>query len=287
MKLPIIIMLVLMPLVLTAYAEAPSHVDVYDYPFNITLLEGGNFTLYNNGTNTISFSGSFPGTVEVDSQETFELPVYYFNAPNTYYLRDMSLPDTYISTVTLVNPTPVYVPPTPSFTSTSNETLGSFESISNSTFVEPTAPKVVLQELPCGVKEQGEVTTQDCSVTFNNGVAKAKVMFYNGDSTPYINYKTVGYFVNNGVQGEPITMMIDRIEPYEYKQMIFIDRSSSGVSEFELKLGENITFTQIATGGETVEETESTTESTSDTEVLNLRLEILKVIESIFRLVLQ
>ena len=112
MKLPVIIMLALVPLVLTAYAEAPSHVDVYDYPFNITLLEGGNFTLYNNGTSTISFSGSFPGTVEVDSQENFELPVYYFNAPNTYYLRDMSLPDTYMSTVTLVKPTPVYVPPT-------------------------------------------------------------------------------------------------------------------------------------------------------------------------------
>ena len=292
MKLPLIVMLALMPLVLTAYAEAPSHVDVYDYPFNITLLEGGNFTLYNNGTNTIQFDGSFSGTINVDSEQTFELPVYFFNAPNTYYLRDVTLPDTYMSTVTLVKPTPVYVaPPTPevNFNSTSSETVGTFEPIStNSTFVEPTAPKVVLQELPCGVKEQGEVTTKDCRVTFSNGVAEAKVMFYNGDSTPYINYKTVGYFVNNGVQGEPITMMIDRIEPYEYKQMIFIDRNSNGVSEFELTLGENITVVQPAiveeTGGESLVEE---TKSTSDTEVLNLRLEILKVIESIFRLVLQ
>ena len=281
MKLPIIIMLALMPLVLTAYAEAPSHVDVYDYPFNITLLEGGNFTLYNNGTNNIQFNGSFSGTVNVDSEQTFELPVYFFNAPNTYYLRDVTLPDTYMSTVTLVKPQV-------NFGSTSSETVGTFEPISNSTFVEPTAPKVVLQKLPCGVKEQGEVTTQDCSVTFYNGVAKAKVMFYNGDSTPYINYKTVGYFVNNGVQGEPITMMIDKIEPYEYKQMIFIDRNSNGVSEFELTLGENITVVQTViveeTSGELLLEE---TKSTSDTEVLNLRLEILKVIESIFRLVLQ
>ena len=284
MKLPVIIMLALMPLVLTAYAEAPSHVDVYDYPFNITLLEGGNFTLYNNGTNTISFSGSFPGTVEVDSQETFELPVYYFNAPNTYYLRDMSLPDTYISTVTLVNPTPVYVPPTPIFTSTSNETLGSFESISNSTFVEPTAPKVVLEELPCGVKEKGEVTTYDCKVTFDNGVAKAKVMFYNDDLKPYLNYETVGYFVNNGVQGKIINMNIDRIEAHEYKQVIFLDNSMNGVSEFVLQLGETKPITNNIV---TPEPTPVTTTESSDTEVLNLRLQILKVIESIFKIVLQ
>ena len=292
MKLPIIIMLALMPLVLTAYAEAPSHVDVYDYPFNITLLEGGNFTLYNNSTNNIYFDGAFEGMVYCgsisgepacdgfDNSKTFELPANVFT-PDTYYLKDKSISGSnLVSSITIEKPQV-------NFNATSSETLGSFEPISNSTFVEPTAPKVVLQELPCGIKEQGEVTTYDCKVTFYNGVAKAKVMFYNDDLKPYVNYKTVGYFVNNGVQGEPITMMIDRIEPHEYKQIIFIDRNVTNVSEFELKLGENITFTQIATGGETVEETESTTEATSDTEVLNLRLEILKVIESIFRLVLQ
>lgn len=277
MKLPVIIMLALVPLVLTAYAEAPSHVDVYDYPFNITLLEGGNFTLYNNGTSTISFSGSFPGTVEVDSQETFELPVYYFNAPNTYYLRDMSLPDTYMSTVTLVKPTPVYVEP--SFNSTSSGTSGTFEPI-----VQPTAPKVVLEELPCGVKEKGEVTTYDCKVTFDNGVAKAKVMFYNDDLKPYLNYETVGYFVNNGVQGKIINMNIDRIEAHEYKQVIFLDESMNGVSEFVLQLGETKPITNNIV---TPEPTPVTTTESSDTEVLNLRLQILKVIESIFKIVLQ
>ena len=112
MKLPVIIMLALMPLVLTAYAEAPSHVDVYDYPFNITLLEGGNFTLYNNGTNNIYFDGSFSGMVYVDSEETFELPANIFNAPNTYYLKDKT--STLVSTIKIESPTPVYVaPPTP------------------------------------------------------------------------------------------------------------------------------------------------------------------------------
>ena len=207
MKLPVIIMLALMPLVLTAYAEAPSHVDVYDYPFNITLLEGGNFTLYNNGTNTISFSGSFPGTVEVDSQETFELPVYYFNAPNTYYLRDMSLPDTYMSTVTLVKPTPVYVPPTPSFSSTSNETLGSFEPID-----EPT------------------------------------------DMTTYNELMVIPPPIPYCVNDPEWCAELERLEQ--------VNATSN-------------------------ESTPVTTTESSDTEVLNLRLQILKVIESIFKIVLQ
>ena len=43
--------------------DGTDHVDVYDYPFNITLLEGGNFTLYNNGTNNIYFDGAFSGMV--------------------------------------------------------------------------------------------------------------------------------------------------------------------------------------------------------------------------------
>ena len=219
MKLPVIIMLALVPLVLTAYAEAPSHVDVYDYPFNITLLEGGNFTLYNNGTSTISFSGSFPGTVEVDSQETFELPVYYFNAPNTYYLRDMSLPDTYMSTVTLVKPTPIYVPPTPTFISTSNGTSDTFEPI-----VQPTAPPVYAETMD----EPTDMTT------------------YND------------------------LMVIPPPIPY-------CDNDPEWCAELE----------RLEQANATSNETTVVIESDSNTEVLNLRLQILKVIENIFKIVLQ
>ena len=232
MKLPIIIMLALMPLVLTAYAEAPSHVDVYDYPFNITLLEGGNFTLYNNGTNNIQFNGSFSGTVDVDSEQTFELPVYFFNAPNTYYLRDVTLPDTYMSTVTLVKPTPVYVaPPTPevNFNATSSETVGTFEPISNSTFVEPT----IVPATPA--------TSEDDIITSSSvSIPTRESDYYNKDTPIYVNDRILNS------TGFDITPFVDPVE-------------------------------------EVVQETKST----SDTEVLNLRLEILKVIESIFRLVLQ
>ena len=222
MKLPIIIMLALMPLVLTAYAEAPSHVDVYDYPFNITLLEGGNFTLYNNGTSTIQFNGSFSGTVDVDSEQTFELPVYFFNAPNTYYLRDVTLPDTYMSTVTLVKPQV-------NFNATSSETLGSFEPISNSTFVEPT----IVPATPA--------TSEDDIITSSSvSIPTRESDYYNKDTPIYVNDRILNS------TGFDITPFVDPVE-------------------------------------EVVQETKST----SDTEVLNLRLEILKVIESIFRLVLQ
>ena len=87
---PIIIMLALMPLVLTAYAEAPSHVDVYDYPFNITLLEGGNFTLYNNGTANINMvsHGWFDAVAVAGGSVTVELPAEKFFA-DTYYVQDV------------------------------------------------------------------------------------------------------------------------------------------------------------------------------------------------------
>jgi hypothetical protein len=273
---PVIIMLAIIPFVLTAYAEAPSHVDVYDYPFNITLLEGGNFTLYNNGTANINMvsHGWFDAVAVVGGSVTVELPAEKFFA-DTYYVQDVM--NDSLSTITIEKPQV-------NFGSTSNETVGTFEPISNSTFVESNAPKVVLEELPCGVKEKGEVTTYDCKVTFDNGVAKAKVMFYNDDLKPYLNYETVGYFVNNGVQGKIINMNIDRIEAHEYKQVIFLDNSMNGVSEFVLQLGET---KPIINNIVTPEPTPVTTTESSDTEVLNLRLQILKVIESIFKIVLQ
>jgi hypothetical protein len=218
--------------------------------------------------------GWFDAVAVAGGSVTVELPAEKFFA-DTYYVQDVM--NDSMSTITIEKPQVI-------FGSTSSETVGTFEPISNSTFVEPTAPKVILEELPCGVKEKGEVTTYDCKVTFDNGVAKAKVMFYNDDLKPYLNYETVGYFVNNGVQGKIINMNIDRIEAHEYKQVIFLDNSMNGVSEFVLQLGET---KPIINNIVTPESTPVTTTESSDTEVLNLRLQILKVIESIFKIVLQ
>ena len=215
MKLPVIIMLALIPLVLTAYAEAPSHVDVYDYPFNITLLEGGNFTLYNNGTNNIYFDGAFSGMVYCgsisgnpdcdgfDNSKTFELPANIFNAPNTYYLKDKTISgSTLVSTIKIENPTPVYVaPPTP----------------------EP-------------IDEPTDMTT------------------YND------------------------LMVIPPPIPYCVNDPEWCEHLES--------LENSAPITNSTSGESIVEEIDSTTNST-DIQILDLRLQILKVLESIFKIVLQ
>ena len=229
MKLPIIIMLALMPLVLTAYAEEPSHVDVYDYPFNITLLEGGNFTLYNNATNNIYFDGAFEGMVYCgsisgnpdcdgfDNSKTFELPANVFT-PDTYYLNDKTYLDTnLISTITIVKPQV-------NFGSTSSETVGTFEPISNSTFVDPPAPVI---NPPVYVEPIDDDEPTDMTA-YNDLMVMPPDVPYCDNDPEWCDY------LKSLEDSEPV-------KP----------------------------------------------ESTSDTEVLNLRLEILKVIESIFRLVLQ
>ena len=201
--LPAIIMLAIIPLMVTAYAEAPSHVDVYDYPFNITLLEGGNFTLYNNGTNNIYFDGSFSGMVYVDDEENFELPEDIFNAPNTYYLKDKTISgSTLMSTIKIESPTPVYVaPPTP----------------------EP-------------IDEPTDMTT------------------YND------------------------LMVIPPPIPYCVNDPEWCEHLES--------LENSAPITNSTSGESIVEEIDSTTNST-DIQILDLRLQILKVIESIFKIVLQ
>ena len=216
-------MLVIIPLMVTAYAEAPSHVDVYDYPFNITLLQGGNFTLYNNATNNIYFDGAFSGMVYCGSisgnpdcdgfnpSKTFELSSDIFT-PDTYYLNDNTYSgSTLVSIIKIESPTPVYVaPPTTYFNSTSNETVGTFEPID-----EPT------------------------------------------DMTTYNDLMVIP---------PPIPYCVNDPEWCEYLE----------------SLENSAPITNSTVGESIVEETKST-----DIEILDLRLQILKVLESIFKIILQ
>jgi hypothetical protein len=151
-----------------AYAiegDGTSHVEVDEYPFNITILEGGSMTLHNNGENTINFvsHGWFEGSVPANDAIRVSFPVV--NCGTTcftegmYYISDLN--GGYQSTIEIVKPVPVYVEPvyvapvvvepvvqelvaevvepTPEpivesqveFGATSSETLGSFESISD------------------------------------------------------------------------------------------------------------------------------------------------------------
>ena len=141
----------------SAYAiegDGTSHVEVDEYPFDITVEEGGSITIHNNGESTISFvsHGWFEGTIPVNDAIALEFPVV--NCGTTcftegmYYISDLN--GGYQSTIEIVKPyvapppTPVYVAPvvvepTPEpiveeqvdFGATSSETLGSYETISD------------------------------------------------------------------------------------------------------------------------------------------------------------
>ena len=77
--------------------DGTSHVEDDEYPFNITILEGGSMTLHNNGENTISFvaHGWFEGSVLPNDAIALEFPIVNcgttcFGA-GTYYINDLNV----------------------------------------------------------------------------------------------------------------------------------------------------------------------------------------------------
>jgi hypothetical protein len=102
----------------SAYAvqgDGTSHVEVDEYPFNVTILEGGSMTLHNNGETQIEFvsHGWFEGTVPANDAIALEFPIV--NCGTTcftegmYYISDLN--GGYQSTIEIVKPVPVYVEP--------------------------------------------------------------------------------------------------------------------------------------------------------------------------------
>ena len=107
-----------------AYAiegDGTSHVEVDEYPFDITVEEGGSITIHNNGENTINFvsHGWFDGTVPVNDAIALEFPVV--NCGTTcftegmYYISDLN--GGYQSTIEIVKP---YIAPPPTYQTTKN-----------------------------------------------------------------------------------------------------------------------------------------------------------------------
>ena len=100
-----------------AYAiegDGTSHVEVDEYPFHVTILEGGSMTLHNNGENTINFvsNGWFEGSVPANDAIALEFPIVNCGTAcffeGTYYVNDKNGGD--FSTITIVKP---YVAPEP------------------------------------------------------------------------------------------------------------------------------------------------------------------------------
>ncbi|MDC0522397.1 ELKS/Rab6-interacting/CAST family protein [Nitrosopumilus sp.] len=106
-----------------AYAiegDGTSHVEVDEYPFNITVEEGGSITIHNNGENTINFVsyGWFEQqTIPVNDAIVLEFPVV--NCGTTcftegmYYISDLNGGQQ--STIEIVKP---YVAPPPTYQTT-------------------------------------------------------------------------------------------------------------------------------------------------------------------------
>ncbi len=100
-----------------AYAiegDGTSHVEVDEYPFHVTILEGGSMTLHNNGENTINFvsNGWFEGSVPANDAIALDFPIVNCGTAcffeGTYYVNDKNGGD--FSTITIVKP---YVAPEP------------------------------------------------------------------------------------------------------------------------------------------------------------------------------
>jgi hypothetical protein len=105
-----------------AYAiegDGTSHVEVDEYPFDITVEEGGSITIHNNGENRIDFvsHGWFEGTVPVNDAIALEFPIV--NCGTTcftegmYYISDLNGGQQ--STIEIVKP---YVAPPPTYQTT-------------------------------------------------------------------------------------------------------------------------------------------------------------------------
>ena len=106
-----------------AYAiegDGTSHVEVDEYPFNITVEEGGSITIHNNGENTINFvSYGWFGTYTIPMSSTVTLEFPVVNCGTTcfvegmYYISDLNGGQQ--STIEIVKP---YVAPPPTYQTT-------------------------------------------------------------------------------------------------------------------------------------------------------------------------
>ncbi len=114
--------MIAIPLTSIAYAETPSHIDVYTHPFTASVMEGGSITIHNEDTSVYRFVawGWFdPINLYPNESVKIELPNEdcgnYCFIPDPYYFTDLSTGETSILIIEAkpAPPTPVYIPPQP------------------------------------------------------------------------------------------------------------------------------------------------------------------------------
>ena len=176
-----------------AYAAAPERVTVDSFPFEITILEGGELTIVNTDdvTHTFDLSGQFGYNVGSGEAMVITLPdsMTADNADGWYLLDKATGGYNIVHTEVYVAPyvappqpvyvapvivEPVYVEPTPepvvviaepleevNFSATSNATLGTYEGITNVATFEGDVDAKALQKSLAAV-----------TASFNNSVEK-------------------------------------------------------------------------------------------------------------------
>tara|TARA_B110000495_G_C22604668_1_gene361343 strand:- start:32 stop:592 length:561 start_codon:yes stop_codon:yes gene_type:complete len=101
--------------------DGTDHVDVYDYPFDITVLEGGSFTLHNENRT---------GNINIVSHGWFDRHIALENSTVTVQLTDAMFPDTYYVSDIMDNSfySTIIVKDIPqvNFNATSSETVGTY-----------------------------------------------------------------------------------------------------------------------------------------------------------------
>ena len=222
--------------------DGTDNVTVHDYPFNITILEGGSFTLYNyNGTGSINIVS--PGWFsEHEALENNIVTVTIDEmVPGFYYVNDV-MDDTIISTITVVEP---YVTSPTIDITVSNDVGNSY------------------------VKMTGTTPYQNEMIMFVFSDSNQNVIDNYTHVTDYDgSYKAIWTITDYLPDGTYYVTLDDQVRQFEWKSIDSV----------------RIPITPIV---DTVVEPVEVVTQVVDKEVLNIRLQILQVIESIFRIILE
>ena len=250
----LLLVLIVIPLTGSAYAETPSHVDVYTHPFTVSVMEGGSITIHNEDDMNYDFVswGWFDEVyLQPSDSVTIQLPNEdcgnYCFIPGVYYFTDLNGGENSLLSIE-AKPVPIVETPQP-------------------TPIVPT----------------------------NSTSANIVPIIHNGANHTMEKYTEL-------MLGETFT--VTNLHPYEtihFENLGGID-ISIGVgatwSTDQLNAGSHVWKDQFGDSGtvvinvpradqqQTLPTASTSIDSSSSTEILDLRLRILQVLENIFKIVL-
>ena len=260
--------MIAIPLTGVAYAETTSHVDVYTHPFTVSVMEGGSITIHNESDTNYDFVswGWFDEVyLQPSDSVTIELPNEdcgnYCFVPGVYYFTDLSSGVDSLLSIE-AKPVPIIETPIPQPT-----TIPIVPTNSTSANIVPT-----------------NSTSANIVPTIHTGANHTMEKYTElmlGETFTVTNlhpYETI-HFENLG--GIDISIGVGATWQ--------TDQLNAGTHVWKDQFGESGTIVINVPRADTQQQlpTASTsTDSSSSTEVLDLRLRILQVLESIFKIVL-